>query len=337
MEEKTLQTILFERIEAKVGSHKNMAKEVAHILGIGSNVIYDRLSGKKSLSIEELYKLALHYRFSLDDLIHPDATGFRLRSQLGQPRSFEEYLSAILADISLLHGLLPNCKIHYAASDLIFFYYLSEESLMLFKLYIWGRTVWDIEQYQQQRFNRESLKQPRIMQLLEQLRTKYNDFPTIEFWHTNMMDTTLNQIRYCLLCNLFAQPNDALLIVKSIYTLLDRMEETARLERKGGKNGKAETKAYFNEMMQNPAIIFIDSPEVKAVYSVYDSPNFMISYAPNTVNNTKFYLQRIERHSFRLSEEQHRNRFFDAMRDKLQIAEAEFTDLVEKLNIGKKR
>lgn len=337
MEEKTLQTILFERIEAKVGSHKNMAKEVAQVLGIGSNVIYDRLSGKKSLSIEELYKLALHYRFSLDDLIHPDATGFRLRSQLGQPRSFEEYLSAILADISLLHGLLPNCKIHYAASDLIFFYYLSEESLMLFKLYIWGRTVWDIEQYQQQRFNRESLKQPRIMQLLEQLRTKYNDFPTIEFWHTNMMDTTLNQIRYCLLCNLFAQPNDALMIVKSIYTLLDRMEETARLERKGGKSGKAETKAYFNEMMQNPAIIFIDSPEVKAVYSVYDSPNFMISYAPNTINNTKFYLQRIERHSFRLSEEQHRNRFFDAMRDKLQIAEAEFTDLVERLNIGKKR
>jgi hypothetical protein len=337
MAEKSLQTILFERIEAKVGSHKNMAKEVAHILGIGSNVIYDRLSGKKSLSIEELYKLALHYHFSLDDLIHPDATGFRLRSQLGQPHSFEAYLSAILADISLLHGLLPDCKIHYAASDLIFFYYISEESLILFKLYIWGRTVWDIEQYQQQRFNMMSLKQPQIMQLLTQLRNKYNDFPTVEFWHSNMMDTTLNQIRYCLLCNLFAQPNDALVIVKSIYTLLDRMEEMARLERKGGKNGQAETKAYFNEMMQNPAIILIDSPDVKAVYSVYDSPNFMISYAPNTINSTKTYLQRIEKHSFRLSEEQHRNRFFDAMRDKIQIAESEFTELVEKLQIGKKR
>jgi hypothetical protein len=119
--------------------------------------------------------------------------------------------------------------------------------------------------------------------------------------------------------------------------LLDRMEEMARLERKGGKNGQAETKAYFNEMMQNPAIILIDSPDVKAVYSVYDSPNFMISYAPNTINSTKIYLQRIEKHSFRLSEEQHRNRFFDAMRDKIQIAESEFTELVEKLQIGKKR
>jgi hypothetical protein len=337
MEEKSLQTILFERIEAKVGSHKNMAKEVANVLGIGSNVIYDRLSGKKSLSIEELYKLALHYRFSLDDLIHPDATGFRLKSQLGQPRSFEEYLSSILADFTLLHKLLPNCKIHYAASDLIFFYFISEESLILFKLYIWGRTVWDIEQYQQQRFNIPSLKQPRVMQLLEQLRTYYNDFPTVEFWHTNMMDTTLNQIRYCLLCNLFAQPNDALVIIKSIYLILDRMEEIARTERKGGKNGKAETKAYFNEMMQNPAIILIDSPDFKAVYSVYDSPNFMISYAPNIIDNTLFYLQRIERHSFRLSEEQHRNRFFDAMREKISNAEIEFTDLVERLNISKKR
>jgi hypothetical protein len=336
MDEKTIQTLLFKRIEAKVGTHKNMAKEVATILGIGSNVIYDRLSGKKSLSIEEMYKLALHYRLSLDDLIHPDATGFRLRSQLGQPRSFEEYLSAIATDISLLNRLLPNCRLHYAASDLTFFYYLLEENLILFKLYIWGRTVWDIEQYQQQRFSFISLRQPRLMQQLEQISTAYDAFPTTEYWHTNMLDTTLNQIRYCLMCNLFAQPSDALVILKSLYGLLNKMEEMARTERKGGKNGKGESKIYFNEMMQNPAIILVDSPEFKAVYSVYDSPNFMISYTTNTINNTTFYLKRIEKHSFRLSEEQHCNRFFEAMRDKIHNAELEFTDHVERLQAGRK-
>ncbi len=336
MEEQTIQALLFKRIEAKVGTHKNMAKEVATILGIGSNVIYDRLSGKKSLSIEEMYKLALHYRLSLDDLIHPDATGFRLRSQLGQPRSFEEYLSSILADISVLSRLLPNCRLYYAASDLTFFYYLLEENLILFKLYIWGRTVWDIEQYQQQRFSFISLRQPRLLQQLEQISAYYTDFPTTEYWHTNMIDTTLNQIRYSLMCNLFAQPSDALLVLKSIYSLLNKMEDMTRKERKGDQKDKGESTIYFNEMMQNPAIIYVDSPDFKAVYSVFDSPNFMVSYTTNTINNTTFYLKRIEKHSFRLSEEQHRNRFFEAMREKIHLAELEFTDHVERLQAGRK-
>jgi hypothetical protein len=333
MSEKTLQAILFERIGAKVGSHKNMAKEIATILEISSNVIYDRLNGKKSLSIEELYKLAKHYRFSLDDLIHGDATGFRLPSQLWQPRHFEEFLSIILADISRVHKLLPNCKIYYAASDFTFFYYLLVDHLILFKLYIWGRTVWDIEKYQQEKCNLASLRQPSVLQLTEKLKNLYQDFPTVEFWHPNMIDTTLSQIRYCLLCNLFAQPTDALVLIKSIYTLMHKMEEMTRTER---KSSKAETKAFFNEIMQNPTIILVDSPERKSVYSVYDSPNFMISYAQNTIKNTEFYLQRIERHSFRLSEEQHRNRFFEAMRHKVQEAEHEFIDLVERANAGRK-
>ncbi len=334
MSEKTLQAILFERIGAKVGSHKNMAKEIAAILDISSNVIYDRLNGKKSLSIEELYKLAKHYRFSLDDLIHGEATGFRLPSQLWQPRNFEEFLSIILADISRVHKLLPNCKIYYAASDFTFFYYLLVDHLILFKFYIWGRTVWDIDKYQQEKCNLASLRQPKVMQLSEQLKNLYHDFPTVEFWHPNMIDTTLSQIRYCLLCNLFAQPNDALLLIKSIYTLMNKMEEISRTERKGSQ---AETKAFYNEMMQNPTIILVDSPNRKSVYSGYDSPNLMISYAQNTIKNTEFYLQRIERHSFRLSEEQHRNRFFEAMRHKVQEAEVEFIDLVGRANATKKR
>jgi hypothetical protein len=334
MAEKNLQTILFERIETKVGSHKNMAKEIAAILDISSNVIYDRLNGKKSLSIEELYKLAKHYRFSLDDLIHADATGFRLPSQLWQPRHFEEFLSIILDDVSRVHKLLPDCKIYYAASDFTFFYYLFADNLILFKLYIWGRTVWDIPKYQQERCNLQSLRQPVVLQLVEKLKTLYYDLPTVEFWHPNMIDTTLSQIRYCLLCNLFAQPNDALLLIKNINTLIDELEKIARTER---KSSKAETKAFFNEMMQNPTIILVDSPKVKSVYSIYDSPNFMISYAQNTIKTTEFYLQRIERHSLRLSEEQHRNRFFEAMRHKVDEAEHEFIDLVNRANVGKKR
>ncbi len=321
MDGKTLQTQLFARITQLLdGNSIKMAKEVAALLNISSNVIYDRINGKKLLNIEELHLLSRHFKIGIDDLISPNVTGFQLGSIQKQPTSFDEFLLRILSDLRRL-ATIKDCEIIYVANETPFFYYLFNQNLVLFKLYIWGRTIWEMKNVQNQKFNTEQLNSNVTQFLIEELSQLYVTFPTTEFWNINMLDTTINQIRHCLECDLFENPSDALLIIEDTEKMISQMEETAKTNK---KNNIGQSSIHHNELIQNSTIILVNSTKVKAVYFIYDSPNFMTSYADLTFKHTFNYYEKIKSSSFNLTEERQRIRFFKALRAKLQLAKEEF-------------
>ncbi len=318
----SLQNLLFQKIASKANvSQKSLVKDVTSVLNLNSNVIYDRLNGKKLLNIEEVQKLALHYNISLDELIHSNLAIFKLDALEQQPNSFDAYLMLILNDLKVL-GTIPNCEINYVASEMPFFYYLFYPEVALFKMYIWARTVWNISAYQgAQKFNIAAFKNSETLKNIEELKALYVKFPTTEYWNTNMLDTTINQIRYCFHCELFHDPKDAVELLEGIELTVDRLEETART---GQKSEQGQTILFHNELIQDSTLIMVDSPSTKAVYCVYDSPNFMISYSDSTFQHTYEYFTKIRKHCLPLNSEQQQLRFFKILRQKIKLVKEEF-------------
>ncbi len=319
--DKYLQQLFLEKIAQKHQvAPKNMAKELASVLNINSNVIYDRLSLKKLFNLEELATLVRHYKVSLDDLLLPNSAVFHSDAIAQQPSSFEDYLLRILKDLRTLKNI-PQCEIAYSASEVPFFYYLFYNEVVLFKMYIYGRTVWNIPNCQNGKFSLKALNQPALNNLIQETKDLYVVFPTTECWTVNMLDTTINQIRHCLHCDLFQDPNDAITLLKGMEKMVDTMEKIAKT---GTKNGTAQSFLYHNEMMQSPTLILVKSAIVNSVYFVYDSPNFMVSNENTTFSHASDYFEKIKHHSLPLNLEVQRIRFFKIFRTKLESAKEDF-------------
>jgi hypothetical protein len=65
-----LQQKVFQTIKSKIPAHLSAADEIAGILEISADSAYRRLRGEKTISLDELYKLCIHYRISLDQMLN---------------------------------------------------------------------------------------------------------------------------------------------------------------------------------------------------------------------------------------------------------------------------
>ena len=321
MQGKQLQDLLFARILKKYNNNdKTFTKDISKILHLTSNVVYDRINGKKLLNIEEIFLLSKHYNIGLDDLVTSNVVSFEVPVLKDQPATFDDYMNTILKDLRKL-ATLKSCEIIYVASETPFFYYLADPLLALFKMYIWGRTIWQIPSLENQKFNVDELSNENTIALIDELLELYVRFPTTEIWNVNILDTTINQISHCLYCGFFENPEDALLLINAMSEMVDRME---KIVKKGRKSTTGTSKIYYNELVQNPTLILVNSPVVKSVYLVYDSPNLMINHSEDLFNHTYNYYEKAAQASLHLSEERHRARFFKTIRAKLSLAKEAF-------------
>ena len=64
-----LQQNLFKLIKSKVAEDIPLAEEIAALLNISTDSVYRRIRGEKTLSIDELQTLCVHYKVSLDQLM----------------------------------------------------------------------------------------------------------------------------------------------------------------------------------------------------------------------------------------------------------------------------
>src|SRR5664279_288906 len=70
MDSIAVQQELFKTIRSKMPEHISAADEIAQVLDISMDSAYRRLRGEKSISLDELCRLCLHYHISLDELMN---------------------------------------------------------------------------------------------------------------------------------------------------------------------------------------------------------------------------------------------------------------------------
>lgn len=60
----------FQYIKTKAPSHISFVDEIADLLAISNDSVYRRIRGGKMISLEEISKIASHFKVSVDQLLN---------------------------------------------------------------------------------------------------------------------------------------------------------------------------------------------------------------------------------------------------------------------------
>ena len=83
-----LQQQLFQLIKSKLPGDTSVAEELSELLKISSDSAYRRMRGEKSITLDEFYKIATHYKISVDQLMNIETGGFLFQGNLVNSKNF---------------------------------------------------------------------------------------------------------------------------------------------------------------------------------------------------------------------------------------------------------
>lgn len=282
MTQPSLQDRLFELVLQKYARKSDAVDALCLLLNTSKDPVYRRLRGDTFLSPDELVLLARQYQISLDALVfdHTDTVVCNFNAFSHQVNSFDDYLNSFLADLGQMRRL-PEVHFYYASAEIPVMTYNFMPELICFKLYVWGRTTWNLEYLRDRPFD-FSLLTPPMERISQAVLDHYLHIPGTELWSLNIADNTLAQIEYHVYAGGFRQTSDALLLCDKLNEWVAHLKKMAEAGRKFALGARpSENSAvfdlYHNEIVYTNNTALITSQIGKAVYSAFSNPNFIQS------------------------------------------------------------
>jgi hypothetical protein len=313
-----IQEALFEILEENYDSRKELVQDLCRLLHVRKDSVYRRLRGDTALTADELGVICQRYAISLDAIIQdaPSRMFFEFSAFKKPVKSVEEYVQQLDANFKKVRSI-PEGHIFYATSEIPVFYYAFFPRLFLFKLYVWGKTIWDISAFQELKFSFDIMPYGTNKDAAE-LIAGYCQMDTTELWSLNIADNTLNQIFYHADINSFENIEDALLLCDDMDKLLNHLEELCEQEKKrvpGTSSGQGDLRVLHNEMIYTNNTIYFKSPSLRSLYTTLANPNFIVTMNKKLCDYKEHWFQKLMSKSTKLSgpEEKRRSKFFTTL------------------------
>lgn len=327
MTKPNLQEQLFEHILARYPRRADAVEDLCQILNATKDPVYRRIRGDTFLSPQELTTLALHYRISLDSLVtgHSDHVLCEFNAFSRKLTDFADYLESFAADFEQIRRL-PNAHLLYASAEVPVFTYSLFPELISFKLYIWGRTIWDLEYLRNRPFDFDLVTQP-VIRLSQSVLQHYLKLNSTELWSAHLVDNTVAQIEHTLYSGGFRNAQNAIDLCKKMMEWAAHMKSLAAVGRKfniGEKpeNGQGAFNLYHNEMVYTNITGLVTSDVGRMVYSAFCNPNFLKSTDTKLCDYTEDWFGRIiaKSNGITQSAEGNRDWFFRELTKKIERA-----------------
>ncbi|MDB9881875.1 helix-turn-helix domain-containing protein [Bacteroidia bacterium] len=319
------QSILMEQCKDRVGA-KNLAAELADLLGVNIDAAYRRIRGDTSLAFDEIQKVCLHFNISFDSVINYQGrlVPFQFNAMFRDKFSIISYLTAIEQELKMLSSMgTDDARITMTAMDLPYFRQFGFKSLSRFKLFFWQRSVLNLTEFSSKKFDaNESLGE--YEEITDRIYRSYHGVPSTEVWAPETLDSTIKQLQYYLDSGLFIGKESALLICDDIDALLTKLEREAQLGRKLIQTSEGAISSPF-EMYQSD--IFLSNNCIQAfkdgrvyTYVSFNSFNSLMSFSSHFSEECNRWIEQIRLKSILLSEvsEKLRYQFFKSLRQKLE-------------------
>ncbi len=319
-----LQKKLLNKVLEKYPKKSAAVNVLASLLGTGKDAIYRRLRGDSLLTPDELSIISKTFNISVDALIYgeSDTFFFTFNAYSQRVNNFEDFLNPILLDLKNVQNL-PNPTIYYASAEIPIFFYLFFPELFSFKMYVFGRTIWDLEYLKNRSFDFDVVPHP-YHQVAQEILSIYKNIPTIDIWSTNIFDNSLNQIEYHLENGSFNNENAALILCDKMLALADHMNAMAESGYKFLPSSKTESNSgnfelYDNEMIYTNNTILTVSDLGKMVHTTFGSPNFLRTIDQPICQYTADWFESLKTKSTPISNhsEKNRNWFFNRIKRKI--------------------
>ena len=321
-----MQEQLFQLIKAKLPAESSVADEIAKLLEISSDSAYRRMRGEKLISFEELYKLAINYKISLDQLMNIDTSSFLFQGNLLNDKTFtfEAYLTNMMHNMAYFNSFKQK-EVFYMCKETPIFHYFNLKDLAAFKYYFWMITLLGFPEFKNKKVKLDEYPE-HLYEISYKVLGIYNQIDSNEVWNIESWNSTLHQIDYYLDNQMFSSNSDAFKVYEAMEKLLDHLEEQAKRGYKFSINDPEKTQLgkyfmYFNEtvIQDNSMLILLDKTSKMSMLS-HTTINYLLTRDINFCEHHSQYIQNLIRKSTLISEvsEKERSRYFRRMRERVE-------------------
>ena len=324
MESIGTQQLLFNHIKGLLPANISFVEVIAEILEVSNDSAYRRIRGEKPLVLEEVKKLCLKYKISLDQLLHlnSDSVVFSGKLANSQNFNFELYLQDFLRQHELINSFEQK-ELLILSKDVPLHHYYNFPELAAFKYFFWMKTILHYPDYNKAVFNPSTMTE-NLMKTGEKILAEYNKIPSTEIWNIENVNTTLRQIEYYIETNVFASKEDVVKVYDCLEKSIDHVELQAEAGYKINQPGKgarqgASLNLYINEFSVGDNTYVITLNGKKIVFLVHTFLNYMNTSDRAFTEYTYAYCQNILHKSTLVSVvgEKDRRIFFNKIRSNI--------------------
>lgn len=326
MQQRELQIRFLEVALSRYTRKSDGMEVLAKMLDVSRDNIYRRVRGDSLLTPDEMAIIANKLNISLDQLIHntSNLVTFQYSGFTAPTKSFNDFLKSLDA-MSAKVAADPDSHFYYASSEIPVFHYCFFPDLLAFKMFVWARTVWDIEYLRDKKFS-TSLMNLSEEQLADSVAKSYINTSTTEIIHLNVIDNSLSQIEYSSKAGHFENPEDALMICDRVSQLVEHLSQMCAKGSKFHPNQNLIPRennytVYHNEMVFTNNTFLAKLPEGRTVYTTFDNPNFLLTTDHRLSDVIEDWFKRLLLKSNNISSSHEKNRswFFKVLQDKIKL------------------
>ncbi|MCE3228353.1 MAG: hypothetical protein K0S32_2904 [Bacteroidetes bacterium] len=291
-----------------------LAEEISDVLEVSIDSAYRRIRGETELTIEEIYKMTKKYAISVDEVFSNQSgtVTFAYTKLTDSANNFEEYLTRIVNHLKSINKF-ESKKIYYVAEEIPIFYSFFSKKLTEFKLFYWQRSVLNISDYQQQKFEFGLISQ-NLIDIAHQAYKEYLSIPSVEIWTIETVYTGLRQIKFYFDSGIVPQ-KEALELLDEYRKMIDMVQNNAQNGRKNISD-KAETfHMYSSEVVLGTNCIYVTMGDSKYSYISFNTMNSLTTNNPEFCEETEHWVRNLEKKSILISgvAEKQRYQFFSSM------------------------
>jgi len=325
METNELQQQLFTYLKENIPQHISLVDALCDLLDLSSDSVYRRIRGEKPISLAELKRICEHYHLSIDKLLQleNDTVLFDAPGMNGTPGTFVDYMKGMLRQFKYFNSFKTR-EIHYLCKDSTIWNFFLFPELAAFKTFFWSKTINNQADLHNKSFSFEEFPFTDCFELGQQVLREYNQIPCVELWNLESMHSTINQIAYYKDAGNFKSTKDFEAVLRSFHQTIAHLQLQAE---KGVKfmpgdsdvSYKATIQFYVNELIlgNNTMAMKLDgNPLTMVTYSVF---HYLFTKDPRFFTKVMSSFDSLLGRSTLISKtgEKDRNRFFNAMRQKV--------------------
>jgi hypothetical protein len=309
-----IQNHFINRFKEVLPSGVGLAEEMADLLQVSTDSAYRRIRGETELTIEEVYKISKKYALSIDDVFsnQNDTVTFSYTKLTDSDHNFEIYLNRLLTHLKTLKKF-DNRKIYYVAEEIPVFYSFFSKKLTDFKLFYWQRSVLNVPEYQQKKFDWGVVPQ-KLIDIAHAAYIEYLNIPSSEIWTSETVLTGIKQIQFYYDSGIISSIQ-AIELLSEYRLMIEMIMKNAENSR---KNLSDKTETYFmynSEVVLGTNCIYVIMGETTYSYISFNSMNSLTTNNPQFCEETEHWVRNLEKKSTLISgvSEKQRYQFFSLM------------------------
>ena len=288
-----------------------LAEELADVLELSIDSAYRRIRGETELTIEEVYKLTKKYAISVDDVFsnRSDTVTFSYTKLTDSAQNFEIYLNRLYDHLKLI-SKFENKTICYVAEEIPIFYSFYSKKLTEFKLFYWQRSVLNIAEYQQQKFDWGVIPD-NLIEAAQASFKEYLNIPSVEIWTLETVLTNIKQVHFYFDSGVISKEH-ALEVLHENKKMIEMVLRNAENGRKNISDKTETFQLYSSEVVLGTNCIYITMGETKYSYITFNTLNSLTTNNPEFCEETEHWMHNLKRKSTLISgvAEKQRNQFF---------------------------